>query len=392
MKLSKYFMMAAASLALFACSNDEDIPGLNGEGTKSVYLKFEGLSTGTTTRTTGVAKSGGAIGFDNITVYFTNASGVIKETQTLDSKVSDWSKLSTTGHLFHGIPNTVEKVYVVGNAEGKGLTGSNISDIKAQSLQVANEQDFEDVILFGADESIEPVTDGSVTDTEHPGGYLFKAEVTLAPFVSRFEIAGIQCENLTDKYSKITLEAIGLMDYNNKFTVGGTASEEMTIANILEPGSTAEPGKYIFGEVSDSESNDYTNYKWAWDKISGVDLTENTTVHYPSTGEDRYVYQFCPLQIGQEGSKKNVQIKLAVDAFLKGTNAKDPFGAVVTASFNKTDGKPLEAFQAGKIYKIDSYKFKVENVKPWNPDEEICVNVVVKVQNWEVVALTPVFE
>lgn len=392
MKTAKMFLVALAALSMAACSNNDEIPGVENDGTMSMYLKFEGLSTGTTTRATGVAKSGGAIGFDNITVYFTNASGVIQETQTLDNKASDWATLATVGHLFHGIPNTVEKVYVVGNAAGKGLTGINISDIKAQSLQVANEQDFEDVILFGADESIDPVTeDDNITD-DQGHTLLYKAEVTLAPFVSRFEIAGIQCENLTDKYSKITLEAIGLMDYNNKFTVGGAASEEMTIANILEPGSTAESGKYIFGEESDSESNDYKNYKWAWDKITGVDLTANTTVHYPSTGEDRYVYQFCPLQIGQEGSKKNVQIKLAVDAFLKDSNVKDPFGAVVTASFNTTDGKPLETFQAGKIYKIDSYKFKVENVKPWNPDEEICVNVVVKVQNWEVVILTPVFE
>lgn len=395
MKLSKYFMMAAASLALFACSNDEDIPGLNGEGTKSVYLKFEGLSTGTTTRVTDVAKSEGAIVFDNITVYFTDASGAIQETQSF--KQSDdadaWNNLATAGHLFHGIPNTVEQVYVVGNAAEKGLTGTNISDIKAQSLQVAKEQDFEDVILFGEDESIEPVTDGDNITDDQGHTLLYKAEVTLAPFVSRFEIAGIQCEDITDsKYQKIVLQAIGLMDYNNQFTLGGGKSEEMTITNILEPGSAAEEGKFIFGETTDTPNGAYTNYSWAWDKITGnVTLDANEDVHYPSSESNRYVYQFCPLQIT---GNKNVQIKLAVDAYTDDSTI-DLFGGVVTAKFQKQGTSGLEdvtAFEAGKIYKIDSYKFKVENVKPWNPDEEICVNVVVKVQDWEVVALTPVFE
>ena len=388
MKSMKYLCLALASMALFACSNEEEVLGVNNENTKSMYLKFEGLSAGT--RAVGEAESEGAINLTNITVYFADASGVIQNTQTLDDEADDWSTISTTGHIFHNIPNSVEQVYVVGNAEGKVLPTvtagtTNISAVKAQSMQVAAEQDFDDVILFGEDTEITPVTGDTPTDTEHPDGYLFEAEVTLAPFVARFEIAGIQCEDLTSEYKKIVLEAIGLMDYNNKFTLGGTASEEMTVDNVLEPGETAGQNEYVFGEASQ-------NYDWAWDKINDGDgdavLDADADVWFPASGTDRYVYQFCPIAL-KDGSL--VQIKLAVNAYTDDTTI-DPFGGVVTAKFQTEDGTDLTKFEAGKIYTIDEFKFKAENVGPWDPDETICVNVVVKVSEWDIVPLTPVFE
>lgn len=394
MKMRKMFLAALVGLGMFTGCNNDEVPAVNNDGTMSMYLKFEGLSTGTFTKAIDVAKAAGAISFDNITVYFANASGVIQKTETLNSSAQDWNVIGTTGHIFHQIPNSVNQVYVVGNAEGKDLPAvtvntTNISAVKAQALQVADEQDFEDVILFGEDTQIEPA-EATLTDPEEGHNNLYKAEVTLVPFVSRFEVKGIQCEDLTNsKYKKIVLQAIGLMDYNNKFTLGGTASEEMTITNVLEPGSTAESGKYIFGETTDGVNGVYTNYSWAWDKITGTDVTldANDEIYNPD-GDKYFVYHFCPKQIT---GNKNVQIKLAVDAYTDDTTL-DPMGAVVTASFNTEDGIPLTQFEAGKIYRIDSYKFKVENVKPWNPDELICVNVVVTVANWNVIALTPVFE
>lgn len=395
MKTAKMFLVALAALSMAACSNNDEIPGVENDGTMSMYLKFEGLSTGTTTRATGAAETAGAISFDNITVYFADGSGVIQKTETLNDEADDWTMIGTTGHIFHKIPNSVNQVYVVGNAEGKSLPTvtpktTNISQVKSAALKVAGEQDFDNVILFGEDTQITPVADGSHEVGEETHEYLYEAEVNLAPFVSRFEVKGIQCENLSNsKYKKIVLEAIGLMDYNNQFTLGGGKSEEMTITNVLEPGSTAEEGKYIFGETSDTSNGEYTNYSWAWDKITGATLTGSETVYNPTAGY--YIYQFCPLQIT---GGKNVQIKLAVDAYTDDSTI-DPMGAVVTARFQKQGTSGLEdltSFEAGKIYRIDNYKFKVENVKPWNPDEEICVNVVVKVQEWEVVPLTPVFE
>lgn len=392
MKMNKFFMLGLAGLAFAACSNEEDLTsGVSNDGTKSMYLKFEGLSSGVSGRAVEEGKTAGQIALTNFTVYFTDATGVIRETATLNDDAADWATIGTVGHLFHSIPNSVEQVYVVGNAENKNLpqvtvNTTNISVVKNQALQIAGEQDFGDVILFGGDTQIEPVTDGSITDDQEGHNLLYKAEVALAPFVSRFEVKGIQCEDLTgSKYKKIELEAIGLMDYNNKFTLGGTASEPMTIDNVLEPGSTPEAGKYIFGETTDAVNNAYTNYSWAWDKITGVELTKNDDIHNPAAGY--YVYQFSPKQIT---SGKNVQIKLALNAY-RADDSLDPFGAVVTAKFNTSNG-PLTEFAAGKIYRIDSYKFKVENVGPWNPDEEICVNVKVTVANWEIVALTPVFE
>lgn len=387
--------MAAASLALFACSNDEDVPGLNGEGTKSVALKLDGLSSGTSTKAVDDPHAGDAdhtIGLSNMTIYFADATGNIQRKESFTTSSSEWTELTTTGHIFHTLPISVTQVQIVGNATGKGLDETNITALKASVVKASKEQTFTNVTLFGEDTAFE-TPDDPITDSEHPEATVLKASVELKPLVARFEIGNIACTDVpSGKIKKYSLNVIGLINFNSGITLNGTtASGSYTLDNILAPGSTATSGKYIFGETTDSENTDYSEVSWAWNKITDATGITTSAEYNPETTK-KFAYQFIPDKVGTTDvtSALMPQIKLVLKNIEWADGSANPFNSIVTASF-KVGETPLTDFEAGKIYTVD-YKFTSGNVGPWNPDDVQCVQLNVTVASWEVVALTPVFE
>lgn len=374
MKTAKMFLVALAALSMAACSNNDEIPGMNNDGTKSVALRLDGLAT-STTRAVGDAQSAGQIALYNLTVYFTDGTNILAKESLSTSNTTEWGELTTTGHVFHQLPSTVTQVQIVGNSTGKTITETSVTALKSSILKAAGEQTFTNVTLFGEDISLE----GPTNETEH-GNVLYTAAVNLAPLVARFEIGNIACTDIGEgPVKQFDLSVIGLMDFNSAVTLTGTASGEYTLDNVLEPGSEEEEGKVIFGEA-DAEAG------WAWDKIVGATNIIDATPWNPETNK-KFVYQFIPNKLA-DGSMAQVKLVLDNVVWTDGTN--NPFNSVVTAKFQK-DGQDLTAFEAGKIYKVD-YQFKGENVGPWNPDDVKCVQINVTVASWEVVALTPVFE
>lgn len=374
MKTTKMFLVALAALGMAACSNNDEIPGMNNDGTKSVAIRFEGLSA--STKAVGDPQSAGKIALSNMTIYFTDGTNILTK-KTLTTESPEWAELTGDGHVFHQLPSAVKEIQIVGNSAGKTITEGTVAALKGSVLKAAGEQEFTNVTLFGEDTTLES-QDPAVSD-DHTNDVL-KAEVTLSPLVARFEIGNIACTDMgTGPVSGFDLKVIGLMDFNSAVKLDGTATgTEYTLANVLEPGSTAEAGEVVFGEANEEAG-------WAWDNITGATIT-NTTPWNPET-DKKFVYQFIPNKLADG---KMVQVKLVLDnvKWTDGTN--NPFNSVVTAKFQK-GGQDLTKFEAGKIYTVD-YQFKGENVGPWNPDDVKCVQINVAVASWEIVALTPVFE
>lgn len=398
MKLSKYFMMAAASLALFACSNDEDIPGLNGEGTKSVALKLEGIKSAPVTKGIGDGHSASTdVTLANVVVAFSDGTN-FKKVQKFTTSSDDWDALTKAGGagvIFHRLPNTVNEVYVIGNVYSSGETPKTEGIIPTENgivsawknivLDPKNEQNFNNVTVYGVSESFTPGTEPDDAKGEHSGvnTQYYTAKVTVKPLFARFEIGNIQCTNLGNTYTSLDLKVIGLFDTNTKMTIGGSlpsGNEFLSMANVNEPGTTGL--KYTFGE----STSDNAAVSWVWDKLTTASLTSNSTLYNPGeSGDKKFVYQFIP-NASTDG--KNTQVKLYLEA--KGGPAWN--NSVVTASFKKTsDNETLESFEAGNIYTVD-YKFTEGDIHPWNPDQEICINLSVTVAQWGIVALTPDFE
>lgn len=373
MKTTRMFLVALAALGMAACSNNDEIPGMNNDGTKSVSLRLDGLAT--SSRAVGDAKSAGQIALSNLTVYFTDGTNILKK-ETLNSESPAWTELTSTGHIFHQLPSAVNQIQIVGNSADKTITEGTVAALKGSVLKSAGEQEFTNVTLFGED------TELTKTTADEHGDNVYTATVDLKPLVARFEIGNIACTDLgSGPVKQFDLSVIGLMDFNSAVKLDGNASgTEYTLANVLEPDSEEEEGKVIFGEADDEAG-------WAWDKISGATITTTSPWNPGESGDKKFVYQFIPNKL-VDGSMAQVKLVLDNVVWTDGTN--NPFNSVVTAKFQK-DGDDLTTFEAGKIYTVD-YQFKGENVGPWNPDDVKCVQINVTVAKWEIVALTPVFE
>lgn len=375
MKTTKMFLVALAALGMAACSNNDEIPGMNNDGTKSVAIRFEGLSA--STKAVGDPKSAGEIALSNVTVYFTDGTNILAKKSLSTANTTEWGELTGAGHIFHQLPSAVSQIQIVGNSAGKTITEGTVAALKGSVLKAAGEQTFTNVTLFGEDTTLEE------TEGDEHVDKVYTATVDLKPLVARFEIGNIACTDMgTGPVSGFDLKVIGLMDFNSAVKLDGTAAgTEYTLANVLEPGSEPAEGKVVFGEA-DAEAG------WAWDKITGAtNITDAIPWNPGESGDKKFVYQFIPNKLADG---KMAQVKLVLDNVVWKDGTNNPFNSVVTAKFQK-DGQDLTEFEAGKIYTVD-YQFKGENVGPWNPDDVKCVQINVTVASWEVVALTPVFE
>ena len=392
MKMRKMFLAALVGLGMLTGCNNEEIPAVNNDGTKSVALRLNGLTT--STRAVEAPQAGTAegqqIALSSMTIYFTNGTNILKkETLTSSSVDSEgtniWQALTgSSGYIFHQLPSTVTQVQIVGNSGGKTFTETSVAALKASVRNAADEQSFTNVTLFGEDTALDS-PDDSETGDEHVSNVL-EASVILQPLIARFEIGNIACLDMGQTNCLITkydLKFIGLMDFNSGVTLGGTASGEYTLDNVLEPGSTVtEPGDVVFGATGTAAS-------WAWDAISGTGSTGiNTATPWNPNDNKKFVYQFVPNALSNGNL---VQVKLVLDNIEWADGSSNPFNSVVTARFNKASGGALTEFEAGKIYTVD-YQFNSTNIAPWNPDNVVCVQLNVTVANWNVIALTPVFE
>lgn len=401
MKLTKGLFMACASLALFACSN-EDTPmedNLNNGETQSIAIKLEGLNTGNgngravqdpeneTTTGEGITAT-----LSDIALLGSDGTNILYvETLSSTANSEEWGQLTSgeDGYIMHEVPGNVRQVYAIGNysvnttlkswVEGfnGGQTDATNDQMESQVITAASQQTFDNVTLYGYDTALEAIVPS--TDTEHTTNTLLGAEIEVAPLVSRIEIGTIQCTNLGNIYKQIDLKYVGLLNYYNQTTLGGTNDVPMTVTNVEEPANTTAPSE---GNIKWGVTND-ANYKWAWDAISGATFDSKDDIH--TAGQNKvYAYQFIPTPVTSE----NFNVKLYLDAKENTTEATtSPFHSVTANISGSTGFQPV----AGMIYKVD-LKFAEENIGPWNPDEDICVNVKVTAKKWTIKTLTVEYE
>lgn len=409
MKISKSLFLAFAGLGLFACSNEDVTTGVDNSGNNSIVIKLDGLSDGSRSvgdPTTGDDNTTVLTTMSDVAILLSDGTKILGHT-TIDanSQSTEWGQLKGSGYIMHEVNSHVREVHVIGNyTKHTGLKNivdniaddgtTDLSNVTTQVIKAASQQTFGEVTLYGVDNALTTVTGGDEGDADNHEGTthtMLQADVTVNHLVSRIEIGNIQCTDLNDgadaMYDKITLKYIGLLNYYNQTTIGGTVSTPMTLANVLEPtDANKTPGE---GMYSWSATSSNADYNWAWDPIDNsadaAVLDSKDEVYNPSTNK-KFVYQFIPSQVKESGLK-NFNVKLYLDAQEKGTNNINAFHTV-TANFT---GDTDFTYEPGKIYKVD-LAFGEENIGPWNPDEVICVRVKVTVADWTIKALTPTFE
>lgn len=435
MNLKQLSLAALASMALFACSNDESLGGSDENGTpKAVYMKLEGISAPavngrSTDNPTGAGDNNHTVTVSDVAVIFYQDGGNITNIEEIaSSETTKWNQLvnpvSGDGCRFV-VGHKADKVMVIGNyqnlkkktdIEGKVVENQPISGVTDFQIPLSSQN----VVGTGADETTKacvtlygdaPMTKKTSNAPEDNDYDVYGAEVDIAPIISRVEIKSLGCvfnkeyegaagtptEHL---YASVTVKGIGMVDYYNTGTLGNSYSNQMvanTTSNqnglIYDPeyaSDVAEEGyKFCGGENA--------SWGWSYDMIgasNGITLSSGevssgfVTKYVGKSNEtttksesQTFAYNFFP-------KDEIANVRVWVEAKKANENTKKSF--VVTANFkDKEDGGTVVKPQAGNIYQFD-YLFNETVPGVWDKDQKV-VYVKVTVKKWTVTTVYPDF-
>lgn len=433
MNLKQLSLAALASMALFACSNDESLGGSDENGTpKAVYMKLEGISASAVNgRSTDAPTESGnhTVTVSDVAVIFYQDGGNITDIEEITSADDKkWKALvdpeSGDGYRFV-VGHKADKVMVIGNyqnlkektdIEGKVVENQPISGVTDFQIPLSSQN----VAGTGTDETTKacvtlhgdaPMTKKVGEKAPEDNDYdVYEAHVDITPIISRVEIKSLGCVfNKQDEgtagtptehlYTSVTVKGIGMVDYYNMGTLGKDYTTQMvtnTTSNpdglIYDPEHASVPeGGYKFC------GGENASWGWSYDMIgasNGITLTSgdvssgSVTKYVGATAETQtqnesrtFAYNFFP-----KGEIANVRVW--VEAQKESENAKKSF--VVTANFkDKEDGGTVVEPQAGKIYQFD-YLFNETVPGVWDKDQKV-VYVKVTVRKWTIITVYPDF-
>ena len=328
------FAAIAASMTLVACNKEvtPEEPGVP----KSVTIKLANVVPGTRSADAPVADNS-QVTLKDFQVFFTDGTTLYKG-QSVDggatahyfTTMSEYE--GRTDEVFHFLPAAVNKVIVIGNLGGESQA-TTVAELQ-ETLSIADQQDDADLYLYAE----APLT--SSTGYDDAGHPLYTATVTLAPRVSRIEIASFT-------YS----------------TSGEPAARKYTDIEISQVllGNYYESANSVSGTVSGDRTRPMTEVTHSY----GTDAVRPAYHFFPNASNigDANCPQLLIRMVGTDASGNKVPLYLATQSFTP----------AVTADF-------------AKIYTI-SFEFDDDDMG----DPEKCVDVTVQVTSWDVVAVTPNF-
>lgn len=390
MKATKLMLTACiAAMTLVSCNKEEHTPALSGN-LKSVQISLGNVALKSASD---FVETGTKVQLNNFKIFLTDGTDLIAAGTSGDITPTYYYD-ATSGSLpsevsIHLVPAEVTKVVVVGNVEsstwGDGLT--TYSALKAQTVNIDDENDVTDLTLFG--ESV--LSSKSVTENHDGSTYnVYTANVTLAPKVARIEYNGfaILFDTANPKYDKVEVKQVALDNYYSVAALDPTVAATTPVQRV-----TSAEDATIFGFFGDNANA--TDPLWYSDILPSGDVV----LERPATGamatDDMAAaraYNFFPL----DGSQPTLYIQL--DVYPAGETAPLP-SYLYTKSFKVNADLSGDAvtFKPGYIYRMNfastsgagdgDIPFKEEDLE--NLDR--CVEISVDVVPWTVELVYPEF-
>ena len=257
----------------------------------------------------------------------------------------------TAVQTFHFLPAAVEKVVVVGNY-GTEITATNLDDIKAIATTWENQQDDENLLVYGEAE-LEP----AAANDQHANTY--KANVNVKPLVARIEIGGFVCGfSDTPAYDEVKVTMVALNNYYTDATIGGVVSN---LSNATINTKTAYP---FFNATAPVGSKDV---------VSGVVLTKTTPSHNFDTDSYLVYHTFA-------GTVPQLVVRVT------GVNGSVESPLYLATNGFKQEGVSVTEFKPGTIYRMN---FAFADTALAQPEK--CVEVSIEAAEWVIVNVTPEF-
>ena len=387
--MKKLFIAAMALATIVSCSKDDGASLLDSNN-KTVAITIANSSS--TTR--GVAgETDPATASSQIAVA--EARDLVIFFATSDDTILEYKKLVGTGdnhgtpgnegttnpqyaygakpatgiagdYFFHNVPAAVKKVAIARYTEDDELSitkgDTKLKVVKDLATSEANEnREIDDICLYGEGE----LGDKGSECVEFNGVqyYVYPAKVTVAPAMSRLEITKIGCKNLGVANDDLTDGKPNINTFGiDELILGGLSwnGGDYTIENI---------GKTLYGAYVTKTADNKDN-------------TPDDNVYQLANGK---VWSWnVPAGTKAPSSEKKMTLGLTADAYdyqLPQTNL------TLNVTGLTDNNTPVTEFAAGHIYKLDLL-FDEGDI---DGQEGICVDVEVKIVNWIVKTVDPVF-
>lgn len=317
LNLSILVLAAGAVSVLSSCQKEPQTQPVTDEGVKSVALTLS-LGSPSATKEQNVVDDPYASGFDefeNISILFTDQDGVIRyafkaenSDQSLDTDAGTiWDNLKAGGVRFIGLEN-ISQIYVVANIPADAMTfpengimteAVNVTDIN-DDIALVDYFNLEQIKVpyIGADLAFEQLDAASVTGDAkvvvgEDAGQYYKAEISIRPAISRFEVSKVTVVNSGTAYFKLADSGVELesvetdaeADYKVEWSgfspslVGVYMSNFYTNTAYFPAAETTFEGRWTAFETPsfENETSPITQGLWS---SAALDETLNDLVSY----------------------------------------------------------------------------------------------------------------
>lgn len=378
MKLTKLMLCAATSAVLLVSCNKQDTTPQVSERLRTVEVSLENMAI-----TKGEAgdkiNNGDAVVVNDFKLFLTDAAGNEYTAKVADGSTDAktyWSPtdlssgFTLTSAQFHYVDPNCTKVVVVANL-GSDLT---FAEYKAlANLKINEQQDQNNLVLY---DEADLVSAGTQHTDTHTNGTIYvsdvyKAELTLTPRISRFEVDGFTVKfNATPKYNEIKITQLAFQNYYPETSVY-TGVEAGTLVNhIANLTNQAE----VYSWLDTPE----TPQPWYRDNFDITITPTNPTADTPTNlAYHMFSCSETPVFV----------IKLIVDGLPAYLYSK---------GFYKDSSTPVTNFEEGKIYRMSAAgEAEGDGSIPIDEDDidpmDRCLEIKVDVIDWAVELVYPEF-
>lgn len=394
--MKKLFIAAMALATIVSCSKDDQGPALD-SANKSVSITIINGSNETRAAAS-IQNPGGNVSAEananNLDILFAAGDNIVcrkklvgtKETHgSGESPEFTYGETPTSGdkitYVFHNIPAqvtsiavvrtnpTIDTAYSVAESNKDNMTLTAYRTLAESEADNVN-RTLDQIVLYGEDLDLEDLK----TTHEYDGVayHMWRAEVTVEPLVARLEITEIGCDDLgtlntNDNpkdygYDELDLNTLVWGNHNIAPTVGETNKIIGTMYSMGDKVSTLTGGDPNREPTIANRNNTLTADEgkvWSWNINPTTQLNNS----------NKMVLNITPYAYGYTIAESAKEINLEIT----GLQDKD---------------KKAVTFEKGKIYKLPIIFGEADII---DDDAALCVEVEVKIANWVVVPVTPVF-
>ena len=398
--MKKLFVAVLALGALASCQKENTV-AFEETDSKTIEINVLNLVEESRAIAGGDTAQGTAVNcaeLGELKILFVEASGKIAHEDTLvasNGNMTDDTHNAINGEYvkdtqyednsgvrrWHNVPATIKKIAVVryeATDFENGCVGLDLEDnvlALAADMEKNVNRPVEEMVLCGYDSLVDTGETHMVGESMF---HVWKAEVNVAPAFARFEVRSIKCTDLgalnadgddaTYDLDELVLKSLtwNYTDATGSVEYTAPAGFGATLYGVYNPAADFDY-KYDENTCTGERIAVYepANGAWSWNVLPG-------TFNGLTVDIDGYAYDY---QVSYKADQSDRNFPLVVTGL---ATSRDDQGNV-TGEDN--------AFVAGNIYYIDLV-FVQDNIKT---KDGICVDVVVKVNPWNVVERYPIY-